>query len=254
MLSKINAHPRDSNISFDDKGHIYTIKLVDKHPISVTTLIHNYFKKFDSDEVIDKMMASPKWPKSVYFGMTKDEIKNKWKLEGETSTTLGTQLHANIEKYLNNEIKEDDITTYDFKLFITFWKKFTEINNTFKVYRTEWYIYDEDAGIAGSIDCVIINDKNEFIILDWKRSKEIKRENKFSKGFGPVMHLDDCNFNTYSLQLNLYRHVLETKYDKKIVGMFLAVFHPNLEECDFICVNINDTDIINIINHHCGQK
>ena len=33
----------------------------------------------------------------------------------------------------------------------------------------------------------------------------------------------------YSIQLNCYRHILETHYDKTIIGMYLLIMHPNNE-------------------------
>lgn len=33
--------------------------------------------------------------------------------------------------------------------------------------------------------------------------------NAFAKGLHCVSHLDDCNYNHYSLQLNLYRRILK---------------------------------------------
>ena len=107
-------------------------------------------------------------------------------------------------------------------------------------------IYDEDNGISGTIDLILANDRGELVLLDWKRSKEIKRTNRFQKAFDPISHLDDCNFNHYSLQLNFYRHIIETKYLRIVLAMFIVVFHPNLPECQFIHIAENRTDTIKI--------
>ena len=93
-------------------------------------------------------------------------------------------------------------------------------------YRTEWEIFDEEHKLAGSID-MIFKSGDEYYIADWKRSKEIKKTNKFQKGTPPIEHMDDCNYNHYSLQLNLYKYILEKHYEIKISGMFLVVLHPN---------------------------
>ena len=60
-----------------------------------------------------------------------------------------------------------------------------------------------------------------------KNNQFSNKSNKFQKGTPPIEHLDDCNFNQYSLQLNLYKHILEKHYGIKIEGMFLVVLHPN---------------------------
>jgi hypothetical protein len=42
-----------------------------------------------------------------------------------------------------------------------------------------------------------------------------------------INHLPDANFYHYSLQLNVYRTILEEKYGKIIKGMCLVRLHPN---------------------------
>ena len=99
-------------------------------------------------------------------------------------------------------------------------------------YRSEWYVFDEDEDVrvCGSIDMLFSDITDEtnrrLFIVDWKRSKEIRTRNMFEKGFGPCAHYDSCNHVQYSLQLNLYKYILESKYDKVVVGMMLVILHP----------------------------
>lgn len=225
MLCEINEHPRDKDIVFREDIHEYTIKGYDKKPISVTTLIHEYFPKFNPDAVIDKMMKSKNWLQSKYYGQSKEEIKAGWEKSGEEASGSGTIMHKSIEDYLNgisvlNNSKE-------FSMFKAFWNDFCKQYPSLKPYRTEWIVFDESVGVAGSIDCILSNEKGELVILDWKRSKEIKMSNNFEKGLGPFCNLQNCNYHHYSLQLNFYRHILETKYNKKVIFMMLVVLHPN---------------------------
>lgn len=234
MLSTINKHPRDDNIKFEEEGHQYTIvdNGINITPTSVTTLIHNYFSIFDPDSVIDKMMKSRNWSKSKYFGKTKEEIKDEWKKSGEEASSLGTLMHKDIENYLNG-LPVNNPDTKEFKMFLKFYLDLLKIYPTLKIYRTEWLVYDEDIKLAGSIDCVLSDDKGNLVLLDWKRSKEIKMSNSFSKGKCPFENLDDCNYEHYSLQLNFYRHILETKYKKNVLDMMIIVLHPNQDIAQF---------------------
>lgn len=239
-LSLKNAHPRDQNISFREEDHVYFVVGMNKRPISVTTLIHKYFPEFDADAVIDKMMASAKWPESKYYGKTKEEIKKEWDDNGSTASSSGTVMHKCIEDYLNGmvvlhpELKE-------FKMFLAFWDNFQQKYPTFKPYRTEWLVYDETVGVSGSIDFTLEDEMGNMIIMDWKRSKEIKMDNKFEKGYSPFDMFDNCNFSHYTLQLNFYRHILETKYNKRIVYMMLVILHPNQDS--YMCYPIQLIDI-----------
>ena len=72
------------------------------------------------------------------------------------------------------------------------------------------------------------NDDSTLTIYDWKRSKNIRMTNRFEKGkeFN-TKHLDNCNFVHYSMQLNVYKYFLESKYSKKIRDMYILVLHPN---------------------------
>lgn len=251
MLKDINKHPRDSLIKFEENGHVYTYngKI---NPISVTTIIHKYFPKFDADAIIFKMMSSKKWTSSKYFGMTKEQIKNEWNGNGKNSAHLGTLMHAAIEHYFNFVYPDiPDFTnnnSIEFNQFLGFWKEFSRNNPQWKPYRTEWIVYDEDKNLAGSIDMCLSNDEGQIVILDWKRSKEIKRNNNWQRGFGPFKHMDDCNYNHYTLQLNIYRHILETKYDKQIIAMYLVICHPNQQCAEVIPIETKVDEIISLWN------
>lgn len=238
MLANLNKHPRDDFISFTEEGHIYTLIKGDSivHPISVTTLIHKYFPHFDADSVIDKILKNPK-PK--YMGKTKAQIMKEWDDSRDSASRLGTLMHADIERYLNNDPPLDPNTT-EFGYFLNFWSDFKSKYPTFKPYRTEWIVYDEDKNLSGSIDCVLANDEGDIILIDWKRSKEIKSFNSFEKGYIPFDKLDNCNYNHYTLQLNIYRHLLESKYNRKIIFMMLVILHPNNIGYQTIPVNIYD--------------
>jgi len=224
FLSQKNVHERDSHISFEEGPHIYTID-GDSDYTSVTKWNHSHFPKFDSDLVIDKMMASPRWPQSPYYGMTKDEIKTKWRNDGVAASEAGTKMHFDIECFYNNIVIEGGNDSLEWKYF----KEFNnEIGSKLLPYRTEWMVWDNDLRLAGSIDMIFENDDGTLQIYDWKRAKEIKKENRWdSAQVDCISHLPDSNFWHYSLQLNTYKYILEKNYGKKITKMFLVGLHPN---------------------------
>jgi ATP-dependent exoDNAse (exonuclease V) beta subunit len=171
-----------------------------------------------------------------YYKKTAEEIKKMWNDNANIQSSAGTKLHNNIEYYYNQIPVENDSIEYQF--FLKFVKDFPNL----EPYRSEWCIYDEELKLSGSID-MIFRDKEtgEFLVYDWKRSKEIKFESygKKTSHVSCISHLPDCNFWHYSLQLNTYRYILEKNYGLKISGMFLVVFHPNnsLESYDRIEVH-----------------
>ena len=42
--------------------------------------------------------------------------------------------------------------------------------------------------------------------------------------------MDDCQVHHYYLQLNIYRHILTTKYALSIVDMLMVGLHPGTED------------------------
>jgi hypothetical protein len=96
-----NRNPRDLCIEFDEPTHIYTINGKNKGWISCTGFLHDFFPHFDADVTIKKMMNSSKWLTSPYYGMTADEIKEKWSNSAKEASGAGTALHLAIEMHHN---------------------------------------------------------------------------------------------------------------------------------------------------------
>jgi len=252
-LLKNNAHDRDKNIIFTETGHKYNI-LNDSSSqyTSVTTLIHAQFEKFDADNVITKMMKGKNWnSNNKYWGLTPDEIKQQWSDLASSASSAGSIMHYNIECFMNNPDLSNNYTHSDlYDYYInnnkkniydisddiewTYVIKFIQEYPSLKPYRTEWIIYDEKLKLAGSIDMVYENTDGTISIYDWKRSKKIDiihGWNKVSKT-DCLSHLPDTNFWHYSLQLNIYKAIIQTNYNKIVTDLYLVRIHPN---------NLNDT-------------
>ncbi len=232
FLDKKNVHSRDKYITFDEIPHIYTIK-GESNYVSVTTWVHSFFEKFDAEKVINNMMKSSKWKQSPYYGKSKWDIKKEWREKGKEAAICGTKLHSDIEKYYNDIETTNESVEYSY--FLSFAKAFDYL----KPYRTEWMIYDEELRLAGSIDMVFWNEKNKtYDIYDWKRCKDIKKGNSFGKyGLHPVLEeVEDTNYWHYSLQLNIYKTLLERNYDMKIDECWLVCLHPEKKQFERIKV------------------
>ena len=136
-------------------------------------------------------------------------------------------------------------TPLEWQYFINFVKDHPQL----KPYRTEWTVFNEDIKISGSIDMVYENPDGTLSIYDWKRSKNITRINTFNKfAITPcICHLPDSNFWHYAFQLNIYKFILESKYDKIVKDLYLVRLHPNAEEKNYeliqlpiLSIEIND--------------
>jgi hypothetical protein len=245
LLALKNPHPRDENISFEEEGHVYTVLGERGTYTSVTTWNHSHFSHFDADAVIDKMLKGKNMndPSYKYYGMNREQIKAMWDKKRDESSGAGTNMHYDIECFYNAlEVKNDSI---EFQYFLRFYNDHPEL----KPYRTEWTVYYEEMKISGSIDMIFENPDGSLQIYDWKRCQEITYENGFGKSAETacIKHLPDTNFWHYSLQLNVYKKILEDKYGKKVTALYLVCLHPDnhnksyqLIEIPFLDKEIND--------------
>ena len=243
-LAYKNRHPRDLCIEFDEPTHRYTVNGTSEKWISCTGFLHTFFPHFDADATIRKMMKSKNWPQSKYYGMTAKAIKDQWSASGKEASEAGTAMHLGIEQFHNGA--EDLIEpvvkeTTEWKYFQNFWQ---ECGEDLEPYRTEWEVWSEEHRLAGSID-MIYRKKSDgtFVIYDWKRSKDIKTENQFESGYGPVEHLPSCNYWQYSLQLNIYKWFLETFYGLVVSDLYLIVIHPDNRNYKRLRLNILDDEV-----------
>jgi ATP-dependent exoDNAse (exonuclease V) beta subunit len=239
-LSTHYSNERDANIQFFEEGHKYTI-LSDPESAytSVTTWNHQHFPKFDADAIIQTMMKGKNWnPSNKYWNMTPEQIKAQWNANSAEVAQAGTDMHYQIECFMNNSELSPGYTHQDLleanscnnnnTLEWSYFLEFVKNNPELKPYRTEWLVYDEEIKIAGSIDMVYENPDGTLLIYDWKRSKEITKSNNWNKSAITecIQHLPDTNYWHYTLQLNTYKTILEKRYKKKVTGMFLVKLHP----------------------------
>lgn len=222
-----NQHPRDNRLSFDIDLHQYWI---DRNPntMTVSTLINRMFPDFD-----EEYWAARKAPQ---LSMTKEEVLQMWKANGEESRQLGTKLHSDIENHFEHG---EIVNSKEFQQFLAFMRDHEGI----KPYRTEWRIFDDYHMVAGTADMVVKKSTGGYDLYDWKRSKEIKTDGWGKVGFGPLSHVPDCNYMHYSLQLNFYRWILKAYYDLEIDSMYLVVMHPNFGAYKKIQIQNMEQDI-----------
>jgi hypothetical protein len=255
ILSTRNSHDRDQYIQFFEEDHKYVITNDPENKYtSVTTWNHSHFPVFNANLIIKNMMKGKNWKEGhKYWGLTAEEIKKQWSLNSSAVSGAGTNLHFEIECFMNNPhidiayaYKHIDLynaylneeKAIEWCYFINFIKDFPEL----KPYRTEWTIYDEDLKISGSIDMIYENPDGTLSIYDWKRSKEITRVNNFNK-FAKnklICHMPDSNFWHYALQLNTYKRILERKYNKIVTDLYLVRLHPDAEEKNYELIKLPD--------------
>lgn len=254
ILETKNKHERDGNIKFEEEGHLYTVLTdIENKYTSVTTFIHTHFPEFDADKIIHNMMHKDTWKVGhKYWGIPPEEIKRGWSENGSNASGSGSIMHFDIECFMNqalvdednndlkythsdlldmyNEDLKDGIPPPNTSVEFGYFLKFIKENPHLTPYRTEWVIYNEDLKMSGSIDMVYENPDGTLSIYDWKRSKSITKKDTFNSSYAStecISHLPNSNFWHYSIQLNMYKAILEEKYGKKVTDLYLVRLHPN---------------------------
>ena len=235
--NELNKHSRDAQIQFECDSHTYTYK--GKVFKSVTTIVEDCFEKFNAHH----------WSimKARSLGMTPEEVRAMWERKGEEARNLGTAMHEKIERYYMGLPNTSDDT---YKLFTLFTKEY-KLNP----YRTEWAVYDEENGIAGTIDFLDCTD-GIFTIYDWKRSNKIivhgspEKVSRWSKrALYPITHVSDTTYWHYALQVSIYRYILEKNYGIKVSRSRLAVFHPDYDRPYVVDIPYMKDEVIAVLQN-----
>lgn len=88
-------------------------------------------------------------------------------------------MHYNIESWVNKLPSDTD--TPEMQQFLEFYQSFQNQYNI-TPYRTEWRIVAPDIKVGGSIDFLGQLPDSKYILLDWKRSKNLPTSGKVSYG------------------------------------------------------------------------
>lgn len=197
-----------SKFVFEEEEHKYTYS--GQRMDSVTTFLKTFKEPFKRDYWAAK--------KAAERGIPKEMILKEWQEKADISTKLGTEVHKWIENFWIGEEQEfpDDsqvaerihkfMRIHDAKL-----KNFHHVASECKIFSTKW-------GLAGTIDEIFAYrdeklNRNLLVLGDWKSNAEFKTSShdngRYKKLLRPFNDLYENHHNEYSIQLSLYRLILE---------------------------------------------
>lgn len=217
---KLSFSDWNTSLGFDEEAHIYAKDETGNATyISVTTLIERFFP-FDLKRYIER--------KAQEEDRTEEDVFDEYVLMRDEAAAKGTELHEQIENFLKGS--EYDYESIEFNLFLEFYKNELETSDLI-FYDAEKMIFSDKYNVAGTIDCLFKKlNKEEFVILDWKRSKKLTIDGlpkKFGFGYAlsEISHLDNSSYYRYCLQQNIYKLIAENEYSMKVSSMWLIVLH-----------------------------
>jgi hypothetical protein len=238
-----------NDVTFYDEPHKYYLD--GKELISVTTLIHKYQEEFNETYWSEY--------KGNQFNINPEEILRAWKFINKKGTIRGSAIHDYAENLFQNKkfeypkqliLKEFgfDPVLYTYNICKKHVDKFyNDIQNKLIPIRTELIVYDKETLIGGMLDILFWNVKTkEFQIWDWKTNKEFTYEMKNRHLINDLFLLEDCDLELYSLQLGLYKYIIEKNIPIKLGKSYLVWFSHNNDNYKIIEAK-NMSYYINII-------
>lgn len=236
-VNRLHAHPRDALLSFYPQSHTYLAH--GAIPLeSVSSLISRQFPVFDRDSVA--------WRIAQRESRSVQAILDGWDWKSSLARTSGTFMHLQIERRIlglaNESAFDHDFASatlnrrdhVDVSKELAYFEAWRAAER-FVPYRTEWRIFDEEHGLAGTVDFIARREDGEYVMYDWKRSSKLLavdaargtavpiRENPYRRGLGRFGYLADTPFHHYLIQQNLYREILYRHYGIRLGAMYLIV-------------------------------
>jgi hypothetical protein len=208
-----------NNVVYHDEPHKYYIN--NKELISVTTILHKYKEEFN-EEYWSKV-------KSQEYGISQKEVIRAWRFINKKGTMKGSAIHDYAENLFLNKIfpypKQQILNEFGFDPILEEYnitkkhvdKFHKDVKDKLIPIRTEMIVYDKESLIGGMLDMLFYNVKaKEFQIWDHKTNKKLSLSSE-RKMNNELFMLDDSDLNIYSLQLGIYKYIIE-----KVTGIKLG--------------------------------
>lgn len=226
-----------NDVTFFDEPHKYFVD--GKELISVTTIIHKYQEEFNEEY----------WSnyKSEQFSIEQKDILRAWEFINKKGTIKGSAIHDYAENLFQNKkyeypkeliLKEFgfDPVHREYEITKKHVDKFYKDSHSRLIpIRTEFVVYDRESLIAGMLDMLFWNVKYKVLQLyDWKTNKDFTFEMKSRHLLGDLFMLEDCDLELYSLQLDLYKYIIEKNTGIKLGQSYLVWFSHNNDSYQLI--------------------
>jgi hypothetical protein len=218
-------------VRFIEAGHRYQSLPVIKWT-STTKVVEKYTNEFD--DLYESERCSLNY-RSKWYGIPPDEIRSLWEAENKRATDCGSWYHNLMERKALAAGKKlyrgIELPVYP-PIMMLGYKLAPEQRIKEGIY-PEHFMFSEDHAICGQSD-LVYRYKNLVDIDDYKTNKELNfRGYGYKNGEplmmrGPMKHLEDCNFNHYSLQLSIYMKLILLKNPDLKPGR-MRIYHVTFE-------------------------
>jgi hypothetical protein len=168
-------------------------------------------------------------PTPTQIAVKAEQLKAQWSGIGEHASGHGNVIHNALELYGKGLVKSVHPS------FHKLCKEIYEPHLTKAKWFNEHVFFLENERIAGTADLPIARTRSIKTILDIDDFKtNVRRGIEFTNKYGnymkfPLSHLEDCNYNHYSLQLSLYGYMAKVTHGLKIGSQFIRYIKAEVE-------------------------
>ena len=206
-----------NDISIEPIAHKYSDSLGTKYT-SVTTFVHKFTIPFEKHKMALKCALRDARPIN--------EVLDEWEQKGAYARCLGTEVHAVMEHLWKQDENKPDydamskfpgmIEDFEYRKGICV-DLYEKMKNVYEPIANEVIVNDPALGLSGTIDFVAYNKKTDTVdILDWKTSKQFSISSGSTMMKDPFGSFPNTNVSEYSLQLSLYKYIVEKHTGLKI--------------------------------------
>lgn len=206
-----------SKIVFEPDRHTYTYKR--RSLISVTTLLKWVVPEFETEKMLKRQ--------AYRTNRSVEDIRKEWDTKRDEGLDKGTRVHNYVENVMEgNDIscmKELNDHIHEMQQFDVAWARLREKLKA-QLYKKEWTIGDVEYGVAGRVDAIIsmhLRDKPVKCLFDWKTGKFMTRKYAREYLLPPFDDLPNCEEVKYSIQLSLYRLIIDKNSDENIHSCYI---------------------------------
>jgi len=243
------------HIMFYEKEHAYINKLTSEQYTSVTTHISKFVPKFDRDywavyKHLERLGLNPKNRSGTLscdgydnvdpanFIMDAWDIVESWEAISTQAKEKGTFIHLFLENLFKNKVI--DVPEKYQGCLKGAWAFYNKCP-LYPIFE-ELIVADDRLKIAGQVDRPFLIDQKERVldVYDFKTDKEIKFENPWENL--NKFNMPNTNFSKYTLQLNMYRFIIERNTKWKVRN--LKIVHITDDDFKVYPIpKLNDNDL-----------
>lgn len=140
----IEVKHKNKTLYFYPKEHKYVDKN-DKKYTSVTTLVHQFFPKFDSKRIARMCVNNPN---TKYFRRGIDDVLLEWNENGQQAAKFGKHVHKYAECKLLGESLPIPESDQEAKMFKNVEKFVENLLKEYKLLESELIIFSEKFGVS----------------------------------------------------------------------------------------------------------